>query len=507
MTRWGRSMLTDAIRAARALRGRLPLLAARIPPRTTVMVMALCSLYLAYRHAYPCADARPDDGEVWRKACYNDIQPLYSGRGLNEGLRPYLEHDVEYPVLIGLFMAVVGLPIQALGASGRLATLLGDLGFETVDEGLVFFWATAAVLAVLALVTTWGLLLCRRDRPWDVALWAAAPALILHSTINWDLLAVSLTVLGLAAWARDRPGWAGVFLGLGAAAKLYPLFILGPLVILCLRAGTPASRSAAARLVTTAAAAWLAVNAPIMILNPSGWAYAYRFSQQRWIDWGSLWFTLDQISGGIGLDGLVRPLLGTVPALNRSSLLLFALCCVGIAALIWYAPQRPRVAAMAFLVVGAFLLTNKVWSPQFVLWLLPLAVLARPRWGWFLLWQAAEITYLFSVMRAVLGERDGYALIQASGLRWTAVAILCGLVVREALQPARDVVRADGGEDPEGGILNRDDRERGRLAEGRELRASRRRGDDGGPAGPTPTRRSLRVRPSKNRQVPRPSPY
>ena len=29
--------------------------------------------------------------------------------------------------------------------------------------------------------------------------------------------------------------------------------------------------------------------------------------------------------------------------------------------------------------MAAFLLTNKVWSPQFVLWLLPLAVLAWPR--------------------------------------------------------------------------------------------------------------------------------
>jgi len=438
-------------------------LAARIPAPVLIWALTCVSLYLAYRHALPCADAVPDDTEAWRRACYNDIQPLYGGRLLDQGAVPYLHyelppnngHNVEYPVLTGAFMALVGLPVHALGASGRLAPIVHALGYQTVDEGLVFFWATAAALLVLALVTTWGLLACRRTRPWDVALWAAAPALILHSTINWDLLAVALTVAALVAWARNRPGWAGALLGLGAAAKLFPLVILGPLVLLCLRAGTPRARDAAIRLVATACAAWAAVNLPLVLINRDGWAYPYRFSTTRWVDWGSLWFTLDQITGRFGLHDQLRELIQTSAELNKASLVLFGVCCAGIAALIWLAPRPPRVGAMAFLVVATFLLTNKVWSPQFVLWLLPLYVLARPRWGWFLLWQAAEATYLFSVMRAVLGQRDGYALDLASGLRWVAVAVLCGLVVIEALHPERDVVRAGDLEDPEGGVLNR----------------------------------------------------
>lgn len=430
-------------------------LARRVPPPLVVMLLALGSLYLAFRHALPCADGDPAPDVLWRNACYNDIQPLYSGRGLGDGLRPYLEHDVEYPVLIGALMAVIGLPVHALGESGALASIMHALGFETVDEGLVFFWATAAVLGTLALVTTWALLRCRRDRPWDVAMWAASPALVLAGPINWDLLAVTLTALALAAWGRGRPGRTGVLLGLGAAAKLYPLLILGPLVILCLREGTPLARRFAVRLVACAVSAWGAFNVPVMILNPGGWLYAYRFSQERWIDWGSLWFIMDQLGNGLGAGDVLRPILGTVPALNRSSFVLFGIACAGIAALIMFAPRRPRAGAMAFLVIAAFLLTNKVWSPQFVLWLVPLAVLARPRWGWFLLWQAAEVTYLFSVMRAVLGERDGYALIQASTLRWLAVAVLAGLVVVEALRPERDVVLAAGGEDPDDGLHER----------------------------------------------------
>jgi hypothetical protein len=45
-------------------------------------------------------------------------------------------------------------------------------------------------------------------------------------------------------------------------------------------------------------------------------------------------------------------------------------------------------------VLAAFLMTNKVWSPQYVIWLVPLAVLARPRLWPYVLWQLAEVGLL-----------------------------------------------------------------------------------------------------------------
>ena len=64
-----------------------------------------------------------------------------------------------------------------------------------------------------------------------------SPLLFVHAFTNWDLLAVALATLGMWAWARRRPVLAGVLLGLGVAAKLYPVLILGALFLLCLRAG------------------------------------------------------------------------------------------------------------------------------------------------------------------------------------------------------------------------------------------------------------------------------
>src|SRR6201999_4626162 len=76
--------------------------------------------------------------------------------------------------------------------------------------------------------------------------------------------------------------------------------------------------------------------------------------------------------------------------LNEVVLALFVLCCAAIAYVALTAPRRPRVAQLAFLVVAAFLVTNKVWSPQYSLWLVPLAGLAVPRWGVPLGWRSVD---------------------------------------------------------------------------------------------------------------------
>ena len=53
------------------------------------------------------------------------------------------------------------------------------------------------------------------------------PTLALTGIINWDLLSVALVAAALWAWAAGRPVLTGVLIGLGAATKLYPLFLLG----------------------------------------------------------------------------------------------------------------------------------------------------------------------------------------------------------------------------------------------------------------------------------------
>jgi uncharacterized membrane protein len=115
---------------------------------------------------------------------------------------------------------------------------------------------------------------------------------------------------------------------------------------------------------------------------------------------------------------------------------------------------------VSFLLVAGFLELNKVWSPQYSLWLLPLAVLARPRWRSLLLWQLSEALVWMMTMLNYLGTANrgiGVQWFYASALlRDLVVLALMALVVRDVLEPDQDVVRTSwpGIDDPAGGPLD-----------------------------------------------------
>ena len=98
---------------------------------------------------------------------------------------------------------------------------------------------------------------------------------------------MGLMMMALAAWAARRPVLAGVLLGLAVATKFYPVVVLWPLFLLCLRAGRLRAFAVTAG---SAAAAWLVVNLPVAIVAPRGWATFYTFSSSRGADWGGIWY-------------------------------------------------------------------------------------------------------------------------------------------------------------------------------------------------------------------------
>jgi uncharacterized membrane protein len=249
---------------------------------------------------------------------------------------------------------------------------------------------------------------------------------------------------------------AGALLGLGVAAKLYPVLVLGALFLLCVRAGRLGAwwRAAAA-----AAIAWLAVNLPVAVLARDNWAWFFAFSQQRPANPESVWNMLLTATDNRILDGPLTS--GEAPSvLNAVVAVLLLAVAAGVGWLVLRAPVRPRVAQVAFLLVAAFLLLNKVYSPQYALWLLPLAVLARPRWRSLLAWQATEaavwgMTMLFYLGRDNRGvEAEWFYL--AVLVRDAALVALVVVVVREILRPDADVVRTTwpGVDDPAGGVLD-----------------------------------------------------
>jgi uncharacterized membrane protein len=123
------------------------------------------------------------------------------------------------------------------------------------------------------------------------------------------------------------------------------------------------------------------------------------------------------------------------------------------------APRRPRLAQVAFLIVALFLLTNKVWSPQFSLWLVPLAVLALPHRRILLAWMTIDALVWVPRMLFLYGEQNRGLPEQwfttAVLLRDIAVIALCALVVRQIYRPELDLVRNHGRiDDPAGGVFD-----------------------------------------------------
>ncbi|MEK2474672.1 MULTISPECIES: glycosyltransferase family 87 protein [Streptomyces] len=420
-----------------------------LTPVRVVALVAIGMFALGMVQKLPCYNGGWFFGATsqYIHACYSDIPHLYAGRGFADGLIPYFDklpgdmQYLEYPVLTGLFM--------------EIASWVTPHGGAIQDREQIYWLVNAGMLMVCAAVIAVCVARTHRRRPWDGLLVALAPAFALTATINWDLLAVALTAAGMLLWSRSRPLAAGVLIGLATAAKLYPVLLLGPLLVLCWRAGT---WRAYGRAVLGAVVSWLAVNLPVMLVHDGagfhireGWAKFYTFSQERPIDFGSIWLLISQRTG--------NPLENA----NLYASLLMILGCGGLALLTLYAPRRPRFAQLAFLVVALFILTNKVYSPQYVLWLVPLAALARPRWRDFLIWQACEVMYFLGIWMylAYTGNGDkhqglppeGYQL--AIALHLLGTLYLCAVVVRDILLPERDVVRRDGDDDPSGGVLDR----------------------------------------------------
>jgi uncharacterized membrane protein len=408
---------------------------------TTVLVLAsVAADGIAFGAKEACRAGAWNVGvEQYQAHCYTDIYPLYYTEGLWNGQAPYLTHHVEYPVIIGAVMQGAAWVVKSMP--------------NAYSRGLQFFDVTVGVLALFLVIGVLATAYCAGPgRRWTALLVAFSPALILSAFINWDLIAMGFMMLALASWTARRLVLAGVFLGLAVATKFYPIVVLWPLFLLCLRAGR---LRAFAVTTCSAAAAWLVVNLPIAIAAPQGWSTFYTFSSRRGADWGGIWYFFQYVHW---------PVVDTsaVGRLNLMSVAAFGVGCLAIGLLALAAPRRPRLAQLVFLTTAAFLLCNKVWSPQYVVWLVPLVVLARPRLPAYLVWQAAEVGYFYAIwaylITVVAGLREPGAIsatlyFTAVLARFGSVLLLCALVVRECLRPDLDVVRSVGVDDPAGGVL------------------------------------------------------
>ena len=265
---------------------------------------------------------------------YSDILALHEDRGASRHALPYIEDKVEYPVLLGL---VMWLP----------SVLAPDRGG--------YFALTFALLAICALATLWFIAGIPGTLPW---VWAASPALLVYGALNWDLLGILPLAAGLWLWAADRQRASAAVLSLAVWTKLFPLLAFGVLVLISLRG----PRRRTLELLAIFAAISIAVNVPFAILGWPRWTWFFEYNSIRDIE-PSLYLLF-------GADP--RRSVGTA---NTTSALVVLGGAVALAVVELRTRRLDPLRAVCALMC-LFFIANKVYSPQYWLWVVALIALA-----------------------------------------------------------------------------------------------------------------------------------
>ena len=370
-----------------------------------LLALAVLASLLSFAKFSNCEGSNWATPDQYIHACYSDLPSLFGERGLQDNKWPYASdtNSVEYPVITGVVMfATAGL----------------------VDTAASYFNINALLLALIFI----GLvILVSKMKPKFSYLLPVAPAMIASLYINWDLWAIITMMLAIYWFDRKAYLYSSVALGISIATKFLPVFLIFPIVIILWRQDRIKDL---VKYIATTTLVWVAINAPFVLTTPTGWWHFYKLNIERVADWGSLWLALNQL--GIGLTNI-----------NYLSLLVLLIGLTAIAVFFFELKHSPTLASVAFIVLATVMIASKVYSPQYVLWLTPLAVIAlttKKDLYAFWMWQSVEVIYhiaiwqhlaLFTGARFGLPEA-GYALL--SLVRIAGTLFLIGALVKRARQ-------------------------------------------------------------------------
>jgi hypothetical protein len=296
------------------------------------------------------------------------------------GQLPYRDFVLEYPPL-----ALLPFALPRLVTFGQRIDFIGYVWLFLIESAIF------STLIALAIAQIRGLR-------------AAGPALALYALLvavtapllpwRYDLFPALLTALALLCVVRQRPGWAGIWLGLGVAAKLYPavlLLVFGAYYL------TGKNRPALLRLALGSAGALAATLLPFVLIAPGPLLSFLRYHELRGLQLESLpagvivlahvlGITPARLEFNYGALHVASPLAGAVLSwLPVAFVVLFGVVLVSGMARFREEQAadgcvaRESLVAYSVAALLTFIITNKVFSPQYVIWLLPFAPLLRLR--------------------------------------------------------------------------------------------------------------------------------
>src|SRR6266511_2253848 len=255
--------------------------------------------------------------------------------------------------------------------------------------------------------------------------YAASPVAVWYSAGWYDPLAVLAFLSGLLAVLDRRARTAGVLIGLGILTKVYRAVVLVPLAVL---RGNLLVASLTAMLTRRA---WETV--PALLTGNYAWGYIVPLTER---------FTA-----------------GTAVAVDSTaSARVIALVVQATLVVVLWAAWRmlraddrgPRqTVALATLGVAAFMLSNKGYSPQFVIWLLPLLLVMWPnrRGLLYCMWFSLHVLAYYRLVLPTIAQYylyDSVTAETAALASWLSVGsrtLLLAWIVGHLCQEIRAMVR------------------------------------------------------------------
>ena len=357
-------------------------------PLAILLFLSLAATLVGAFKFSPCEQSLWATPDQYVHACYSDIATLYGERDLDKDQWSYTSktNAVEYPVLTGTVMWIFAKVLPS-----------GD------NEILNYYRLNALFLAALFIFIA---LIVHRIRPEFSYLAAIAPAAIASLYINWDLWAIASMMLAIYWFDRKKYTHSALAIGISISTKFLPIFLLLPIALILWRRNEIKNL---VRYLVIASATFAVINIPVLLTTPDGWLRFYQLNFDRGTDWGSLWYALSSLGIPIGNTNFFA-LLALLIAVLVISLLIFA------------TKETMHLAQISFIVLALVMIASKVYSPQYILWLVPLAVIAmttRKDLYAFWIWQLAEVIYHVAIwqhLATVTGAKfglplTGYALI------------------------------------------------------------------------------------------------
>mgnify|MGYP001616573554 CR=1 FL=1 len=282
---------------------------------------------------------------------------------------PYINKQIEYPPITGLFIHLMG------KLSG------GEVGYYILSSFfLILFGAATTYLFYKILLARPKLSEGGEEKAHNRLLWfwIFSPALLFFFNFNWDVIAIFFIVAAFYLESKKKNNSAAAFLALGFSAKIFPALFLVPLLIKTEKISEKI-KALFSFLITT-----LAVNGYFIFANFTNWSYFLRLNSERNSNPDSIWTIIRFLFGEI-----------PIPTINLISGLLLI---VSLAFVFWKYREESFIK-LSFAATLLFLIFNKVFTPQYVLWLLPFFVLLPElKKNWFYLLNISGIAVLFSIL-------------------------------------------------------------------------------------------------------------